>query len=140
MREVMNMNTVEQQNREVVRVFVEEFWNKNDVDCIDQFLSEDYQELSYQSKEGLKKFATTILESFPDKCYTVEEIMVKDDKVLVRMNVTGTHQGMFFGTAPTGNTIDVTLYRQYRVQRGKICEHRGWIDMVTMWSQIYGNK
>jgi predicted ester cyclase len=55
------------------------------------------------------------------------------------MNVKGTHQGMFFGTAPTGNTIDVTLYRQYRVVDGKITEHRGWIDMVTMWSQIRGN-
>ncbi|MCH5585985.1 ester cyclase [Shimazuella sp. AN120528] len=132
------MNTVEQQNVEVVRAFVEQFWNKNDFDCIDRFLSEDYQELTYQSKEGLKKFAATILESFSGKGYTIEEIMAKDDKVLVRMNVKGTHQGMFFGTAPTGNTIDVTLYRQYRVVDGRITEHRGWIDMVTMWSQIRG--
>jgi predicted ester cyclase len=43
---------------------------------------------------------------------------------------------MFFGNSPTGNSIDVTLYRQYRVVGGKIVEHRGWIDMVTMWRQI----
>jgi predicted ester cyclase len=134
------MNTVEQQNLKVISEFVEQFWNKNDFACTDQFLSDDYQELSYQSTEGLKKFAATILESFPDKGYVVEDIMAKDDKVLVRMNVKGTHEGMFFGTAPTGNTIDVTLYRQYRVAEGKITEHRGWIDMVTMWSQIRGNK
>jgi steroid delta-isomerase-like uncharacterized protein len=132
------MNTVELQNLKVVSKFIKQFWNKNDFACTDQFLSDDYQELSYQSTEGLKKFAVTILESFPDKGYTVEDIMAKDDKVLVRMNVKGTHQGMFFGTAPTGNTIDVTLYRQYRVRDGKITEHRGWIDMVTMWSQIRG--
>jgi predicted ester cyclase len=134
------MNTVEQQNLKVISEFVEQFWNKNDFTCTDQFLSEDYQELSYQSTEGLKRFAATILESFPDRGYIVEDIMAKDDKVLVRMNVKGTHKGMFFGTAPTGNTIDVTLYRQYRVVDGKITEHRGWIDMVTMWSQIHGNK
>ena len=86
-----------------------------------------------------EKFAATILEAFPDKQYTVEEIIGQGDKVLVRMTVKGTHQGMFFGTAPTGNTIDVTLYRQYRVEDGKIAEHRGWIDMVTMWSQIRGS-
>lgn len=131
------MNTVELQNLKVVSKFIKQFWNKNDFACTDQFLSDDYRELSYQSTEGLKKFAATILESFPDKGYTVENIMAKDDKVLVRMNVKGTHQGMFFGTAPTGNTIDVTLYRQYRVRDGKITEHRGWIDMVTMWSQIW---
>lgn len=133
------MKTMEQKNVETVNQFIEAFWNQSELDSVDQFLSNDYQELSYQSKEGLKKFAATILEAFPDKQYTVEEIIGQGDKVLVRMTVKGTHQGMFFGTAPTGNTIDVTLYRQYRVEDGKIYEHRGWIDMVTMWSQIRGS-
>jgi predicted ester cyclase len=87
-------------------------------------------------------FASTpgkILEAFPDKRYTLEEIIGQEDKVLVRMTVRGTHQGMFFGTPPTGNVIDVTLYRRYRVIDGKIAEHRGWIDMMTMWHQIRGH-
>jgi steroid delta-isomerase-like uncharacterized protein len=133
------MKTMEQTNVETVNQFIEAFWNQSELDSVDRFLTDDYQELSYQSKEGLKKFAATILEAFPDKRYTVEEIIGQGDKVLVRMTVKGTHQGMFFGTAPTGNTIDVTLYRQYRVVDGKIAEHRGWIDMVSMWSQIRGN-
>jgi predicted ester cyclase len=99
-------------------------------------LSDDYQELAYQSREGLKQFAAKILDAFPDKRYTIEEIIAQGEKVLVRMTVKGTHQGMFFGTAPTGNVIGVTLYRQYRVVDGKITEHRGWIDMVSMWRQI----
>ncbi|OME94644.1 MULTISPECIES: ester cyclase [Paenibacillus] len=133
------MKTMEQTNVETVNQFIEAFWNQSELESVDRFLTDDYQELSYQSKEGLKKFAATILEAFPDKRYTVEEIIGQGDKVLVRMTVKGTHQGMFFGTAPTGNTIDVTLYRQYRVVDGKIAEHRGWIDMVSMWSQIRGN-
>jgi len=133
------MKTIEQNNVETVNQFIEAFWNQSELDSVDRFLSDDYQELAYQSKEGLKKFAATILEAFPDKRYTVEEIIGQGDRVLVRMTVKGTHQGMFFGTAPTGNTIDVTLYRQYRVVDGKIAEHRGWIDMVTMWSQIRGS-
>ncbi|MBD0380484.1 ester cyclase [Paenibacillus sedimenti] len=133
------MKTMEQSNVETVSEFIEAFWNQSELDCVDQFLSADYQELSYQSKEGLKQFAAKILEAFPDKRYSVEEIIGQGDKVLVRMTVKGTHQGLFFGTAPTGNTIDVTLYRQYRVVDGKITEHRGWIDMVTMWHQIRGN-
>ncbi|MBT2761286.1 ester cyclase [Paenibacillus sp. ISL-20] len=132
------MKTIEQTNVETVNQFIEAFWNQSELDSVDRFLTDDYQELSYQSKEGLKKFAATILEAFPDKRYTVEEIIGQGDKVLVRMTVKGTHQGIFFGTAPTGNTIDVTLYRQYRVVDGKIAEHRGWIDMVSMWSQIRG--
>jgi len=132
------MKTIEQSNVELVGDFIEAFWNRSELNCVDRFLSDDYQELAYESKEGLKTFAATILEAFPDKRYTVEEIIGQEDKVLVRMTVRGTHQGMFFGAAPTGNTIDVTLYRQYRVENGKITEHRGWIDMVTMWHQIRG--
>ncbi|MBB6672193.1 ester cyclase [Cohnella nanjingensis] len=130
------MKTTVQQNIETVTAFIEAFWNRSDFDCVDDFLSADYQEHSYQSKEGLKQFAGKILEAFPDKRYSVEEIIAQEEKVLVRMTVKGTHQGVFFGHAPTGNPIDVTLYRQYRVEDGKIAEHRGWIDMITLWSQI----
>lgn len=108
------------------------------MDSVDRCLSADYQELAYQSKEGLKQFAGKILDAFPDKRYTVEDIFAQGEKVLVRMTVRGTHQGVFFGNAPTGKKIDVTLYRQYRVVDGKIAEHRGWIDMVSMWSQLKG--
>ncbi|WP_145027686.1 ester cyclase [Paenibacillus sp. Y412MC10] len=130
------MTTLEQKNTEVVGAFIQAFWNSNDLSAADTFTTEDYRELSYQTKEGLKQFAAKILEAFPDKQYTVEEIIAEDDKVLVRMTVRGTHQGVFFGTAPTGRKMNVTLYRQYRLRDGKITEHRGWIDMVTMWSQI----
>ncbi|MCZ8520477.1 MULTISPECIES: ester cyclase [Paenibacillus] len=132
------MKTVEQSNIETVTAFIEAFWNESELDSTDRFLTEDYQELSYQSKEGLKQFAANIWNAFPDKRYTIEEIIGQGEKVLVRMTVKGTHQGMFFGTAPTGHAIDVTLYRQYRVIGGRIAEHRGWIDMVTMWHQIRG--
>lgn len=130
------MQTMEQKNIETVTAFIEAFWNESDMECTDRFLSDDYQELAYESREGLKRFAGKILEAFPDKRYTVEEKIAQGEKVLVRMTVKGTHTGTFFGTAPTGNSIDVTLYRQYRVVDGKIAEHRGWIDMVTMWRQL----
>ncbi|GIO14094.1 hypothetical protein J19TS2_36490 [Cohnella xylanilytica] len=123
---------------ETVSEFIEQFWNRNDLECVDRYLSDDYQELSYQSKEGLKQFAARILEAFPDKQYAVEEIFGQGDTVLVRMTVRGTHRGMFFGNAPTGRSMEVTLYRRYRVENGKIAEHRGWIDIATMMKQIKG--
>ncbi|SHE87468.1 conserved hypothetical protein, steroid delta-isomerase-related [Seinonella peptonophila] len=134
------MKTIEQMNIDMIHQFIETFWNQSDFDCVDQFVTDDYQELAYQSKEGLKQFAATILTAFPDKHYTVEEIIGQGNIVLVRMTVKGTHRGMFFGTPPTGQTIDVTLYRRYRLEDGKIAEHRGWIDMVTMWKQIRGSE
>nr|WP_248931132.1 ester cyclase [Paenibacillus hamazuiensis] len=132
------MKTIEQNNIETVTAFIEAFWNENDPDSTERFLSDDYQELAYRSKEGLKQFAKTILGAFPDKRYTVEEIVAQGEKVLVRMTVKGTNTGMFFGNPPTGKMMEVTLYRQYRVADGKIVEHRGWIDMATMFRQLQG--
>ncbi|MCS7460993.1 ester cyclase [Paenibacillus doosanensis] len=117
------MKSIEQQNTETVAAFIEAFWNESRFDCMDRYLSPDYQEHSYQLRDGLKQFAGKILEAFPDNA--VEESIAQEEQVLVRMTVKGTHQGMFFGTEPTGRTIDVTLYRQYRVTGGKIAEHRG---------------
>jgi predicted ester cyclase len=39
----MIMKTMEQKNTETVTAFIEAFWNQNDLDCTDQFLSADYQ-------------------------------------------------------------------------------------------------
>ncbi|WP_082311308.1 ester cyclase [Paenibacillus sp. FJAT-27812] len=61
---------------------------------------------SYQSKEGLKQCASRISASFPDKHYTVEEMIAQGEKVISRMIVKGTHKGIFFGTAPTGNSTE----------------------------------
>lgn len=132
------MKTIEQNNVETVAAFIEAFWNQNDLDSTEGFLSADYVEHNYQSKEGLKQFAKQVLASFPDKHYTVEEILGQGDKVLVRMTMRGTHQGMFYGNAPKGNAAEVTLYREYRVVDGKIAEHRGWIDLVTLLMQVKG--
>ncbi len=132
------MTATKQSSIETVSEFIEQFWNRNDLECVDRYLTDDYQELSYQSKEGLKQFAARILEAFPDKQYAVEEIIGQGDTVLVRMTVRGTHRGMFFGNAPTGRSMEVTLYRRYRVENGKIAEHRGWIDIATMMKQIKG--
>lgn len=132
------MTETKQSPVETVSEFIEQFWNRNDLECVDRYLSDDYQELSYQSKEGLKQFAARILEAFPDKQYAVEEIIGQGNTVLVRMTVRGTHRGIFFGNAPTGRSMEVALYRRYRVENGKIAEHRGWIDIATMMKQIKG--
>ncbi|GIO68179.1 ester cyclase [Paenibacillus cookii] len=79
------MQTLEHKNAALVSEFIESFWNRSDMESVDRFLSDDYRELSYQSREGLKQFAMKILGAFPDKRYMVEEMVAQGDKVLVRM-------------------------------------------------------
>lgn len=70
------MQTMEQKNIETVTAFIEAFWNKSDMECTDRFLSDDYQELAYESKEGLKRFAGKILAL--NNCKTTANFRAED--------------------------------------------------------------
>ncbi|WP_240762021.1 ester cyclase [Paenibacillus thalictri] len=76
------MKTMEQRNVETVNEFIQVFWNRSELDCVDRFLSDDYQELAYQSKEGLKKFASTIWTHFPINATRWKKLSVKGTKCL----------------------------------------------------------
>src|SRR4030095_13349372 len=44
---------------------------------------------------------------FPDIQWTLEEMVAEGDKVAARFIMRGTHQGTFFGVAPSGKKIAV---------------------------------
>lgn len=115
------MKTIEQKNIETVTAFIEAFSNQNDLDNTDQF------------------FSKQIGEAFPDKHYSVEEVIAQGEKVIARIFMTGTHKGDFAGNSPTGNSIKATQFREFRVVEGKIIEHRGWFDTATLLPQIKAN-
>lgn len=61
------MKTMEQNNVDTVHQFIETFWNQNELDVVDRFLSDDYQEFSYHSKDGLKNSQERSWKHFPIK-------------------------------------------------------------------------
>lgn len=112
------MNTMEQKNVETVTAFIEDISNQNVLDRTDQF------------------FAGQIVEAFTDRCFTVDEILVQGEKVIVKIFMAGTHIGHFAGNAPTGKTVKATQFREFRAVDGKIAEHSGWFDTSTLLPQI----
>ncbi|PEJ57488.1 hypothetical protein CN692_12480 [Bacillus sp. AFS002410] len=130
------MKTIEQNNKELVKEFIEVFWNKNNLDSTANLLSPEYIDYSYGSTEGLKQFASVIFTGFPDSHYTIEEIVSNEDTVITRLEFTGTHSGLFRGTPPTGNSVKVTLFREFKIENGKILSHRGLFDTATLMSQL----
>ncbi|UUZ91073.1 ester cyclase [Paenibacillus sp. P25] len=116
------MKTMEQINTETVTAFIENAENQPVLDQTDQF------------------FAGQIGEAFPDRQYAVEETFAQGEKVVIRIIMTATHQGMFVGNPPTGRTVKATQFREFRVVDGKIAEHRGWFDTGPLLPQIKTNS
>jgi predicted ester cyclase len=125
-------------NTRLVLQFVDEFWNRANATAADLFLSATYVDHTYQpaNREGLVQTLTQLSISFPDHVQTIEAHVAQDDLVVLRMRLRATHLGDFRGTPPTGNPIDVPVYRMYRIASGQIAEHWGLLDTATLLRQI----
>jgi len=128
-------------NRLVIRRFIEEVLNHGNLDAADQFCWEDVVEqvpLPGQGPglEGLKDVLRMLRTAFPDMRWSVEEQLQDNDKVLTRFVWTGTHQGEFLGIPATGRPVSVWGMVLDRVAKGRIKETRIIMDMLGLMAQL----
>lgn len=118
-------------NRDVVRRLYEECLNTGRFELGEQFFAPDFND-HVNDSTGLEMFATrakTILTGFPDRQYTVDELIAEDNRVAVRWTMRGTHQGEINGMTPTGKPIVLTAIAMYRLADGKITDQ--WVELDT---------
>ena len=129
-----------EENKALVRRFVEEFWNEGNVAAADELMAID-AEIHMPTGEvvdpgGLKGFAAWWRNSFPDWHSTFEELIAEGDKVAERWTGRGTHRGELMGIPATGKRVEVPGSVFYRIVGGKIVEFRGQLDMMSLMQQI----
>jgi predicted ester cyclase len=73
---------------------------------------------------------------FPDGKHTIEEVVATGDHVVVFARWGGTHRGEFQGVPATGRRVSFTAIEAYKLEGGKIVEHRGEFDAVSMMQQL----
>jgi predicted ester cyclase len=56
----------------------------------------------------------------PDLCWTVQDIKVVGDQIIVRGRATGTPTGEFWGVKPTGKSFDTMAIDVFTVRSGKL--------------------
>ena len=130
-----------QNNRHVIRRFVEEVLNQGDIDAIGQFFWEDMVEqvpLPGQGPglEGLKDVLRGLRAAFPDMHWTIQEQIVEGDKVLSRFEWTGTHRGTFLGMPATGRSVTVWGMVIDRIEDRKIKDTRIIMDTLGLMIQL----
>ena len=129
-----------EENKALVRRFVDEFWNQGNTTAADELMTADATIVlpgrGQVSKESFKAFALALRGAFPDWYSTLEELIAEDDRVGERWTGRGTHQGEFQGIAPTGRQVAVPGFVFYRVTSGKIAEFRGLLDGLALLEQL----
>jgi steroid delta-isomerase-like uncharacterized protein len=74
--------------------------------------------------------------SFPDVKFTLEDLLVEGDSVVMRVSGEGTHQGAFFGIPATGRHVQWTGVRLLRYENGKFVEGTSELDQVGILQQM----
>jgi steroid delta-isomerase-like uncharacterized protein len=129
-----------EENKALVRRFVEEFWNEGNAAAADELMAIDaaihMPTGEVVNLDGLKSFAGTFRGAFPDWHSTFEELIAEGDRVAERWTGRGTHRGELQGIPPTGKRVEVPGSVFYRIVGGKIVEFRGQLDMMSLMQQL----
>ncbi len=124
-----------EQNKLLIRRYIEQVVNTGQVDRIDQFISPDYTEI-YDSKryplgiEGAKEHILGVRRTYPDLTLTIEQQIAEGDWVVTCITARGTHRGEWMGIKPTGKVLTYTGVNLDRIIDGRIVEHGGAANML----------
>jgi steroid delta-isomerase-like uncharacterized protein len=132
-----------EENKAVVRRFVEEVQSKHRLDLVDELFDPDYIDHAVpagtppaQGTGYFKQFYTKMLRAFPNMQGTIHDQIAEGDKVTTRKTFRGTHRGEFMGIPPTGKEVELLIIDIFRVTRGKLAEHWGAWDRLSLLEQL----
>ena len=138
-------------NQEVVAAFIDDVWNKGNVDVLEKYLAgnvladqagsdcgrvdplivrRELQGLPYP--ELVRMYRT----AFPDLQVRLVSTQIHPGGVSATWVATGTHQGDLAGTAPTGKSVRVEGNAFYRLDGGKITGMGALWDVGELLDQL----
>ena len=95
------------ENKAVIRPFVEEVQNNQNWDVFDELNAEDFVNHSAppgvpNDREGGKLYLAAFMGAFPDCRFTIDDMIAEGDQVVTKKTFTGTHTAELNGIPPTG--------------------------------------
>ena len=131
-----------EENKAVVRSFLEGIFTQGDPDVVDELADPHFvvhdpsSEAGEVDAEGVKESIAWSHNAFPDLRVTIEDQVAEGDRVATRWTVSGTHRGEMMGAAATGNQVTFTGTQTDHISGGKIVESWSNWDTLGMLQQI----
>jgi steroid delta-isomerase-like uncharacterized protein len=134
------MSSVED-NKAVIRHYLEEAWNQKNLGILDQLTASNYAryisgQASPLDREGQKQRIASFHQGLPDVHLTLEDLVAEGDRVVFRISLRGTHTGTLMGVPPTGKQVTISAIDIARLADGKIVEHWGQMDTFGLLQQL----
>jgi steroid delta-isomerase-like uncharacterized protein len=112
-----------EQNKAIVRDYLNEVVNKGNMAAFDIFFSEDavFNEAGNVREQFVARMRA-IRSAFPDHHLTIDDQIAEADKVVTRVTFRGTHQGPLNGVAASGRQVEWSSIAMDRIANGKVVE------------------
>ena len=129
-----------EQNKAIVRRY-QDIYNSNNLDALAEVVAEDLLTPKIMpgipsGLEGAKVAHQIMLAGFPDYQTIIDDLIAEGDKVVARITMRGIHMGLFMGIPATGKYVEFTGIYIARIANGKIVEHWGEEDGVSLLTQL----
>lgn len=119
-----------------------ELINHGDIDGFGELMAEGFVE--HEELPGLAPTKAGVIDlfrayrvAFPDLHMKAVEVLESGDRTIARVSASGTHRGDFMGLPASGRHAETQLIDIMRFDAdGKIAEHWGVMDMLTMLQQL----
>ena len=130
-----------EQNKELVRRSVAEFYNTGNTATVDEIYAADYvghdpHGFKAGGMEQLEQLMASMYAAFPDFHLDIDELIAEGDKVVKRWTVRFPHTGEFMGSLPTGKAITFSGTDTYRIAGSKLAENWASADWLSMMQQL----
>jgi steroid delta-isomerase-like uncharacterized protein len=131
-----------EENKTLTRRLMEEVFNRGNTSLVDELFAPDFVEHEELPPgippgiDGVKTLPTVFRSAFPDFQIQINDVIAEGEKVVVRSTWSGTHKGEFMGIPPSGKSVSFGVYDTIRIAGGKIVEHWGQMDELSLMQQL----
>ena len=139
----MNSTSSSDVAKAVVRRNTEEVQGKGNFDVFEEIFADDFVDHTTQpsmtpDKAGVRRLYTYMREAFPDFHAKTHWQLADGDRVTTFKTYYGTRDGQFLGIGPTHRKIHFEPVDVMRVRNGKITDHWGVGNLLSLMQQIGG--
>lgn len=132
-------NTDIEKNKDFIKVYTEDFWNKHNIDAFDKYFSSDFivhfpeGDMTAEQYKGL---CQAYFAAFPDLNIITDDLIAEGNKVMKMWTANCTQKGDFMGIPATGKPVVVKGIEMFLIVDGKIAELWACMDNLGMLQQL----
>lgn len=128
--------------KEIARYISQKVVNEKDYSPILEFLTDDYVYhglggITSQTPQGFMEAIKGFHAAIPDLNSEIIDMVEEGDRLVLRFNFTGTHEGEFLGFPASGAALKFEGMIMRRFEQDKIAEDWDYFDFPTVVAQIH---